>query len=218
MCSSATALHALRKSRLRGGETVAVFGCGPVGIMAQKAAWLQGAARVIGVDLLDYRLATARRAANAETVNATDQDAVEIIREFTDGRGADVCVDAVGLEAERSLLEKLANIVQFERGTMKVLSTCVDAVRRGGTVTVVGVYGTDFDNFPLGQIFDKGIAMRFGQAPVQKYIDQLMELTLTGKVRLDDVISHRLPLSEAPHGYDIFNKKEDDCVKVVLKP
>jgi alcohol dehydrogenase len=173
---------------------------------------------VIGVDLLDYRLATARRAANVETVNGTDQDAVEIIREFTDGRGADVCVDAVGLEAERSLLEKLANIVQFERGTMKVLSTCVDAVRRGGTVTVVGVYGTDFDNFPLGQIFDKGIAMRFGQAPVQKYIDQLMELTLTGKVRLDDVISHRLPLSEAPHGYDIFNKKEDDCVKVVLKP
>ena len=91
-------------------------------------------------------------------------------------------------------------------------------MRRGGVVTVVGVYGTPYDNFPLGQIFDKGITMRFGQAPVQKYIDELLTWVEQRKIRLDDIITHRLPLAQAPHAYEIFNKKEDNCVKVVMKP
>ncbi|MBA3881727.1 MAG: glutathione-dependent formaldehyde dehydrogenase [Chthoniobacterales bacterium] len=203
---------------VKGGETVAVFGCGPVGIMAQKSAWLRGAKRVIGVDIQEYRLATARRTANAEPINADTTDAVEAIRGMTGGRGADVCVDAVGMEADRSIAHKLGNIWRGEVGSIKGLKLCISAVRRGGWVTVLGVYGVPYDNFPLGQIFDKGILMAFGQAPAQKHIDTLIGHLERREIKLDDIISHRLPLAEAPHGYEIFNEKKDECVKVVLKP
>lgn len=206
-------------AELKGGETVAVFGCGPVGIMAQKAAWLQGAGRVIGLDIQPYRLEMARKAANSETILVEDlDDAVEKIRSMTDGRGADVCIDAVGMEADRNFLEKVVAAVHVERGTIKVLETAISAVRRGGVVSIVGVYGTPYDNFPLGQAFDKGISLRMGQAPVQRYIDKLIELVAAEKVRLDDIITHTLPLQEAVHAYEIFNEKKDNCVKVVLKP
>jgi len=203
---------------VKGGETVAVFGCGPVGLMAQKSAWLRGAKRVIGVDIQDYRLETARRTANSETINAETTDPVEAIRDMTDGRGADVCVDAVGMEADRSIAHKLGNVWRGEVGSIKALKTCISAVRRGGWVTVLGVYGVPYDNFPLGQIFDKGIFMAFGQAPAQKHIDTLIGHLERREIKLDDIISHRLPLAEAPKGYEIFNEKKDDCVKVVLKP
>ena len=203
---------------VKGGETVAVFGCGPVGLMAQKSAWLRGAKRVIGVDIQEYRLETARRTANSETINAETTDPVEAIRDMTDGRGADVCVDAVGMEADRSIAHKLGNIWRGEVGSIKALKTCISAVRRGGWVTVLGVYGVPYDNFPLGQIFDKGIFMAFGQAPAQKHIDTLIGHLERREIKLDDIISHRLPLEEAPKGYEIFNEKKDDCVKVVLKP
>lgn len=134
------------------------------------------------------------------------------------GRGADVCVDAVGLEAHRSFAEKVKAVVNFEKGTVKVLEDCIKAVRRGGTVTVVGVYGTPFDNFPVHRIFDKGLTLRFGQAPVQACIDQLITLVETGKVVLNDIVTHKLPLKDAPQAYDIFKKKEEDCMKVILKP
>lgn len=202
----------------KGGETVAVFGCGPVGLMAQKVAWLKGASRVIGIDIQPYRLAAAARTAKSETLNANEVDVVEAIRALTNGRGADICVDAVGLEADRTTGEKLSGLAHAEAGTIKVLQTCISAVRRGGYVTVVGVYGSPYSNFPLGQIFDKGITMRFGQSTPQKDIDMLLGWVEQGKVRLDDIISHRIPLEEAPHGYEIFCNKQDDCVKVVLKP
>jgi S-(hydroxymethyl)glutathione dehydrogenase/alcohol dehydrogenase len=203
---------------VKGGETVAVFGCGPVGLMAQKCAWMRGAKRVIGVDILDYRLSAAKRTANSETINAEKDDPVQAIRDMTDGRGADVCVDAVGMEAERKLKDKLANIWHVEVGSIKALKAAISAVRRGGWISVLGVYGVPYDKFPLGQIFDKGIHLSFGQAPVQKYIEDLIDYLEEGKIKLDDVISHRLPLSEAPRGYEIFNEKKEDCVKVVLKP
>ncbi len=205
----------------KGGETVAVFGCGPVGLMTQKVAWLKGAKRVIGIDIQPYRLEAARRAAKSETLNAAelkDTEVVQAIRDMTDGRGADICVDAVGMEADRSVLDKLKNVVHAEVGSIKALKTAISAVRRGGWVTVTGVYGVPYDNFPLGQIFDKGIKMRFGQSTPQRDIDELLTWVEQGKVQLDDIISHKLPLSEAPHGYDIFNEKKDNCVKVVLKP
>ena len=153
-----------------------------------------------------------------ETINPHDADPVELIRQMTNGRGADVCVDAVGLEAERSFFDKVKATVNFEKGTMKVLENCVKAVRRAGTVTVVGVYGTPFDNFPLHTIFDKGLKLQFGQAPVHKYIDELIPLVEEGKVILNDILTHTLPLTEVSHGYDIFKKKEDNCVKIILKP
>lgn len=203
---------------IKGGETVAIFGSGPVGLMAQKAAWLRGAARVIAIDPLDYRLEKAALANRVETINSDELDPVEVIREMTGGRGADVCIDAVGMEANRSFGEKLKATLNLEKGTAKVMENCIKAVRRGGIVSVVGVYGSPYDNFPIHRIFDKGITMRFGQAPVQKYIDELFSLVQSGKVVLDDIITHRLPLSEASFAYDIFKHKKEDCVKVVLKP
>lgn len=213
-----TGWSAIDWAALKGGETVAVFGCGPVGIMAMKSAWLRGAGRVIGIDTRQYRLDMAGKAANVETINAKDNDAVEMIRDMTGGYGADVCVDAVGMEADQSFLSKAKNLIQGEVGTMKVLGFCMDAVRRGGTVTVVGVYGSPYDNFPLHQWFDKGIKLRGGQAPVHNYIDHLIDLVATGKVVLEDIITHKVPLSEASKMYDVFSKREDNCVKVVLKP
>ncbi len=213
-----TGWSAIDWAELKGGETVAIFGSGPVGLMAQKAAWLQGAGRVIAIDPLDYRLEKAEQVNKVDTINPDKTDAIELIRDLTDGRGADVCVDAVGMEADRSFLEKVKSVINFEKGTSKVMEDCFKAVRRGGTVTVVGVYGTNYDNFPIHRIFDKGLTLRFGQATVQKYIDKLVALVEEGEVVLNDIVTHRLPLSEAPHGYDIFKKKEDACVKVILNP
>lgn len=213
-----TGWSAIDWAQMKGGETVAIFGSGPVGLMAQKAAWVQGAGRVIAVDPLEYRLEKARQVNKVDTVNPDKVDPVEYIREATGGRGADVCVDAVGFEAQRSFLDKVKATIKFEIGTIKVLETCFRAVRRNGTVSIMGVYGTSYNNFPLGRIFDKGISIRQGQAPVTNYIDHLIELVKTEKVTLNDIISHRLPLSQVVHGYDIFKNKEDDCVKVVLNP
>jgi len=212
-----TGYSAIDWAGLKGGETVAVFGCGPVGLMAQKAAWLRGAKRVIGIDIQEYRLAKARNAADSETINAQEVDPIKVIRELTDGRGADVCVDAVGMEADRNIADKLENIWRAEIGSTKVLENCISAVRRGGFVSVVGVYGLPY-KFPLGQVFDKGIKLAFGQAPVQKYIDELLTLIEQRKIKLNDIITHRLPLEKAPEAYEIFSEKKDDCVKVVLKP
>lgn len=213
-----TGWSAIEWGEVRGGETVVIFGSGPVGLMAQKAAWLHGAERVIAVDPLDYRLVKASEVNKVETLNAHDEHLMDKIREMTNGRGADVTVDAVGVEAERSFLEKLKSVMHFEKGTAKVIDWCAQAVRRGGIVSVVGVYGAPYDNFPIHRFFDKGLTLRMGQAFVHRYIDHLFEIVRDGKVVLNDIISHKLPLSEAVKGYDMFKHKKEDCVKVVLKP
>jgi threonine dehydrogenase-like Zn-dependent dehydrogenase len=213
-----TGYSAVRWCDPKVGETVAIFGAGPVGVMAAKAAWLLGAERVIVLDREPYRLEIARGAGKAEVLDVTKGDHIEKIREMTAGRGADICIDAVGMEAHRSLLEKLSNVVHAQLGTIDVFRDCVSAVRRGGTVSVVGVYGMPFDNFPIGQIFDKGLRLQFGQAQVHRVIDELLVAVEQGKVRLDDVITHRLPLARAAEAYETFNAKKDNCEKVVLKP
>ncbi len=134
-----------------GGESVAIFGAGPVGIMAAKSAWLRGAAKVMIVDTLQYRLEKAKATADCETIlwdNA--KDVVEEIRSMTQGRGADVCVEAVGFEPDRSILDKAKAVINFEKGSPKVLEACMSAVRRGGIVSVLGAYPTTYDNFPIG--------------------------------------------------------------------
>lgn len=213
-----TGWSAIDWAQMKGGEVVAIFGSGPVGLMAQKAAWLHGASRVIAIDPLDYRLEKARKVNNADTLNPNDVDVVAAIREMTDGRGADVCVEAVGFEPERTFLDKAKAIINLEKGSMKVLELCFKAVRRMGTVSIMGVYGSSYDNFPLYRIFDKGITIKQGQAPVLNYIDKLIDLVNEGKVILDDIITHTLPLSDVTHGYKIFDEKKEDCIKVVLKP
>ena len=206
-------------ANVKGGEIVAIFGSGPVGIMAAKSAWLRGASRVIIVDTQQYRLDMARKSANAETILwESHQQVVDEIRSKSNGRGADVCVEAVGFEHDRNILDRAKSVVNLEKGSDKVVLACISAVRRGGFVSILGVYATPFDNFPLGQIFDKGIIIQAGQAPAHKHIDKLLKHVSDGDVKLDDIITHRLPLSQAPHGYDIFRHKKDGCVKVVLKP
>jgi threonine dehydrogenase-like Zn-dependent dehydrogenase len=204
---------------VKGGETVAIFGAGPVGLMAAKSAWLNGAARVIVVDTQQYRLDKARQTAKAETVLWEDaKQVVQQLRDMTQGRGPHVCVECVGFEPERSLLDRVKAVVNFEKGSVKVLEACMSAVQRGGVVTCLGVYPAYYDNFPVGQWFDKGITLKGGQSMAHERIDMLLKLVADGKVVLDDIITHRLPLTEAAHGYDIFRNKEDGCVKVVLKP
>jgi threonine dehydrogenase-like Zn-dependent dehydrogenase len=205
---------------LKGGETVAIFGAGPVGIMAAKSAWLKGAGRVVVIDTLKYRLDMAKKSADCETIlwNNGADEVVEQIRAITHGRGADLCIDCVGFEPDRNLLDRAKAVVNFEKGSVKVLEACMSAVRRGGVVSVIGVYPAPYDNFPVGQFFDKGIILKGGQAPAHKHIDKLLSYVVEGRVKLDDIITHRLPLSEIAHAYDIFKKKEDGCVKVVLDP
>lgn len=213
-----TGWSAIDWAQLKGGEVVAIFGSGPVGLMAQKAAWINGASRVIAIDPLDYRLERAKAVNKVDTLNPHKVDVIEAIREMTGGRGADVCVDAVGFEPERNVLDKLKSTINFQKGSIKVMEACFKAVRRSGTVSIVGVYGSPYDAFPVHRMFDKGITIKQGQAPVLNYIDHLIELVKEEKVVLDDIISHNLPLSEVAHAYKIFDDKEDDCIKVILKP
>lgn len=213
-----TGWSAAKWGKVKGGDTVVIFGSGPVGLMAQKSAWLNGAERVIAVDPLEYRLQKAREVNKVDTLNSDDDDLMEKIREMTDGHGADVAIDAVGMEANRTFLEKAKAVLNVEKGTMKVLEMCTEAVRRSGIISVVGVYGSPYDNFPIHRIFDKGLTLQFGQAQTHVYIDQCFELVQSGKVVLDDIITHRVPLSQASEAYDMFKHKTDDCVKVVLKP
>lgn len=205
---------------VKGGETVAIFGAGPVGVMAAKSAWLRGAGRVINIDTVQYRLDKAKETANSETILWEDgaKSVVEQIRGMTEGRGADLCVEAVGFEPDRNLLDRAKAVINLEKGSTKVLEACMSAVRRGGIVSVLGVYPTTYDNFPIGQFFDKGITLKGGQAPAHKHIDKLLSYVAEGKVKLDDIITHRLPLSEIAHAYSIFKNKEDNCVKVILDP
>lgn len=213
-----TGWTAVEKGEVKAGDTVAVFGCGPVGLMAIKSAWLKGAKRVIALDVQDYRLIMANKVCKAETINVTKNSAVEEIREMTQGRGADVCIDAVGMEADRTVLDRILSVIHLEKGSINALKLAFDAVKRGGIVSIVGVYGSPYDNFPLHQIFDKAITIKNGQAPVHRYIDQLLNYVKEDKIILDDIITHKMPLADAAYGYDIFNNKEDQCVKIVFKP
>jgi alcohol dehydrogenase len=213
-----TGWSAVKWGKVKQGDSVVIFGSGPVGLMAQKAALINGAQLVIAVDPLEYRLEKARTVNQVETLNANDDDLMEKIRELTKGRGADVAIDAVGMEANRNFFEKAKAVLHLEKGTPKVMEWCTEAVRRSGTIAVVGVYSTPYDNFPIHRIFDKGLTLQFGQAQTIMYIDECFELVRQGKVVLDDIITHRLPLSKASEAYDMFKNKKDDCVKVVLKP
>lgn len=213
-----TAYSGLKWADVKPGETVAVFGCGPVGLMALKLAKIMGAGKVIGVDMLPYRLAKARQVSGCEVIDGKENDPVEAIRALTGGRGADVCIEAVGMEPDRSMLEKLGNVLHLQRGSITAVELAFSAARRGGRVSIMGVYATTYDNFPLGQWLDKGLRVQSGQATVHNFIDELMDLIVSGKLVANDIITHRLPLAEAPHAYSVFNKKEEDCVKVVLQP
>ncbi|MEC0173770.1 glutathione-dependent formaldehyde dehydrogenase [Paenibacillus favisporus] len=213
-----TAYWSVDNAGVKNGDTVIVLGCGPVGLLAQKFCWLKGAKRVIAVDYVDYRLQHAKKNNHVETVNFEQHDNVgAYLKEITKG-GADVVIDAVGMDGKMSDLEFLASGLKLQGGTMSALVIASQAVRKGGTIQITGVYGGRYNGFPLGDIMERNVNIRSGQAPVIHYMPYMYELVTSGKVDVADIITHVIPLSEAKRGYEMFDTKTDNCIKVILKP
>ena len=202
------------------GEIVAVWGAGPVGQFAMLSAKLLGAERVIGIDRYESRLELARRELDVETINYEDQDVLETLREMTGGRGPDKAIDAVGLEAHSPRpdygYDRAKQMLKLETDRPFVLREAIMAVRNGGTVSVIGAYGGFVDKFPMGAVMNRGLTIRSGQCHVQRYTRPLLERIQSGEIDPSFVITHRLPLTEAPRGYEMFRNKLDGCEKVVL--
>jgi threonine dehydrogenase-like Zn-dependent dehydrogenase len=203
------------------GDTIAVFGCGPVGQMAIRSAYLLGAERVIALDRFPDRLQMAE-AGNAEAINYEGIDVVEQLKEMTGGRGPDACIDAVGMEAHGlgfdALFDRVEQMTRMETDRPTALRAAIQAVRQSGKVSIVGAYGGFIDKFPIGGVFNKGLTLKSGQAPVHKYMQPLLERIERGEIDPSFVITHRLSLDDASQGYHIFKHKLDHCVKVVLDP
>jgi threonine dehydrogenase-like Zn-dependent dehydrogenase len=210
---------------IKGGDVIAVFGAGPVGQFAIASAVLLGAERVIAIDQYDYRLQMAQNKAGAtEIINFNDDpDIVEQLKELTGGRGPDAVIDAVGMEAAhgRGILHAADRVKQATRSESDrghALRDAILACRPGGIVSVIGVYGGLLDKFPSGAFMNKGLQLRTGQCHVQKYLKPLYEHIRNGDIDPSFVVTHRLELGKAPDGYETFKHKQDECVKVVLKP
>jgi threonine dehydrogenase-like Zn-dependent dehydrogenase len=216
-----TGYMAAENCNIQPGDTVAVWGCGPVGLFAIKSAYLLGAERVIAIDRFQERLAAAAKW-NAEVLHYQDVDVLEWLKDATGGRGPDSCIDAVGMEAHGTSLSamydrtKQAMMLQTDRPT--ALRQAIQACRKGGVVSIPGVYGGVVDKFPLGAAFAKGLTFRMGQTHVHKYLKPLLDRIQNSEIDPSFVISHRLDLDDASHGYEIFRAKEDKCIKVVMKP
>lgn len=200
------------------GSTVTVLGCGPVGLLAQKCAWQLGAERVIAVDYIDYRLEHAKKYNQVETINLNDHDNTgSYIKEITKG-GTDVVIDCVGMDGKMSVIEKLETALLLQGGAMSAIVIAAQAVRKGGNVALVGVYGMRYNAFPLGDFWSRGITLRMGQCPATAYVEHLLGWIREGKIDPTDIITHKLKLDEGEKGYEMFDDKMDNCIKVILKP
>lgn len=204
------------------GDTIAVFGCGPVGQFAIKSAYLLGAERVIAIDRFPYRLRMARERAGADTINYEECDVFEALEEMTGGRGPDHCIDAVGLEGHapgvHGAYDKVKTMMMLETDRPVALRQAILACRSGGTVSVAGVYGGFIDKFPMGAVVNRSLTIKSGQTHVQRYMRPLLRRIQNGEIDPSFVITHRLNLSDAASGYAMFAKKQDECMKVVLRP
>lgn len=217
-----TGYMAAENADIEPGDTVAVWGCGPVGQFAIKSAYMLGAERVIAIDRVPERLKMAKEQGKAEIINYEEVDAGEALKEMTGGRGPDRCIDAVGMEAHgtdaMAMYDKVAQAVKLETGRPTALRQAIVACRKGGTVSIPGVYGGFVDKVPLGAVVNKALTLRSGQTHVHKYLRPLLERIQNGEIDPSFVISHRLNLDDAPKAYEIFRNKQDNCTKVVLKP
>ncbi|MBP6893605.1 MAG: glutathione-dependent formaldehyde dehydrogenase [Pseudacidovorax sp.] len=215
-----TGYQAAEMGSIREGDTVVVFGAGPVGLFAARSAWFMGAGRVIVVDHVEYRLAFAREFAHCETVDFKSVGDMAIhIKKMTDGLGADVCIDCVGAEAAGSFAQTLTGVkLKLQGGAATVLHWAINSVRKGGHVSIVGVYGPTFNALPIGNAVNKGLTLRMNQASVKRHLPKLIEHVQAGRIRPSDIITHRLPLEEVAEGYHLFSSKLDQCIKVVLLP
>ena len=217
-----TGYQAAEQANIQPGDVVAVWGCGPVGQFAIKSAFLLGAERVIAIDSVPERRRLAEQASGAETINMNDEYVFDRLREMTGGRGPDACIEAVGMEAHGATLDayydqaKVAMYLATDRA--HALRQAIHCCRKGGTVSVPGVYGGYIDKFPYGAAFGKGLTLRGGQTHVQKYMKPLLERVMKGEIDPSFIISHTFRLQDAPHAYEIFKHKKDNCVKCILKP
>lgn len=204
------------------GDTVAVWGCGGVGLMAMKSAFLLGAERVIGIDRLPERLQMAREKVGAETINYTEVDSViNTLKEMTGGRGPDSCIEAVGMEAHGTgpgyTYDRVKQALRLQTDRGISLREAIMACRKGGTVSILGVFGV-MDKFPVGVMMNKGLTVRTAQQHGQKYVPRLLEHVAKGELDPSFLATHKFSLEDSPRGYDIFKHKEDGCVRVVFTP
>src|SRR5690606_30410251 len=191
---------------IKENDTVVVFGAGPVGIIAARCAWLMGAGRVIVVDHVDYRLEFVQRYAQCEVVNFKEVDDMAVhIKGMTDWLGADVCIDAVGCEAEGSFLQRLTGVrMKLQSGAATVLHWAINSARKGGNVSIVGVYGPTFNAVPIGNAVNKGITMRMNQASATPHLPRPIEHIRGGHINPKQVITHRIPLEDVAAAYHFF--------------
>lgn len=214
-----TGYMAAENCNIQEGDTVAVWGCGPVGLFAIMSARLLGAARVIAIDRFPERLNLAHRA-GADTINYEEMDTLDTLREWTGGRGPDACIDAVGMEAHmhgvQGAYDKVKQALRMETERPGVLRECIQACRNGGTISVPGVYGGLADKIPLGAVVNRALTIKSGQTHVQRYMKPLMARIESGEIDPTMIITHRVSIDEVPDAFAMFRNKEDDCVKVVV--
>jgi len=217
-----TGYMAAENCNIEPGDTVAVWGCGPVGQFAIASAYLLGAERVIAIDRVPERLQMAKEYGKAEILNFEDIDVGEALKEMTGGRGPDAVIDAVGMEAHGTdlmgLVDKAKQAVRLETDRPTALRQAIVACRKGGHVSIPGVYGGFIDHMPMGAAMNKGLTLKTGQTHVHRYLKPLLEHIQNGDIDPSFVITHRLPIDQAPEAYEIFKHKKDNCIKVVLKP
>lgn len=216
-----TGYMAAENCDIQPGDTIAVWGCGPVGLFAMKSALLLGAERVIAIDSVPARLLKAAECL-AETINYAEVNVIETLKEMTGGRGPDACIDAVGMESHGTgvvhMYDRAKQALMLESDQPQPLREAIQACRKGGTVSIPGAYGGLIDKFPIGAAFAKGLTLKLGQTHVHKYMRPLLERIRRGDIDPSFVISHTLPLDEAPRAYRMFRDKENECTKVVMKP
>jgi threonine dehydrogenase-like Zn-dependent dehydrogenase len=220
-----TAYMAVKHCDIKPDDTVAVWGCGPVGLLTVRCAMLLGAGKVIAIDngkMVPYRLKMAADA-GAITIDNQKESVYDRLLDLTGGIGPDVCVDAVGMEAHgtnalENLYDKVKTNLMMETERPAVIRQTIECCRKGGTVSIPGVYGGASDKIPMGALMNKGLTIKTGQTHVQRYVPELLEMIRQNKFDPSFVITYRIPLSQAAHGYHIFREKLEDCVKVVLNP
>lgn len=217
-----TGYQAAEQCDIHAGDTIAVWGCGPVGQFAIRSAFLLGASRVIAIDRVPERIALAQRA-NADTVNSDEvEDVIEAVKQLSGGRGPDACIDAVGMEADGhdflAIMDKAKFRMGMQTGRPTALRECIQACRPGGTVSVPGVYGGFVDALPMGAFMNKGLKMTTGQTHMINYMRPLLERVERNEIDPSEIITHRVGLDAAPEMYKVFRNKEDHCIKVVMDP
>lgn len=218
-----TGWQAAEQAGIQAGDTVAIWGCGPVGQMTILSAWLLGAGRVIAIDRVPERLEMARRHGRAEVIDFMKDDVYERLQEMTKGRGADVCIDAVGAEAHGlgsfdAVLDKAKTLAGLGTDRTHALRQAIHCCRKAGTVSIPGVYIGFPDKFPMGAAFGKGLTLRMGQTHAQRHLQPLLDRIERGDIDTSFLVTHRLPLAEGPSAYDTFRAKRDGCIKVMLQP